>query len=302
MEAMAMSGFVVVTGATGRQGGATARALLADGVDVHALVRDPDDARARALAVAGATVVRGDLDDPGSLVAAFDGARSVFSVQMPDLADLLGDREMLHARHTADAAATAGVGQIVHTSVSGAGRGEPVDAGRFGAHMAHYWHSKAEAERAVRESGVPRWTVLRPATFMQNFVRPSFYYADGTSDRLLVVTDPDRPQPYVATTDIGSAAAAAVADPERFHGVELELASEVLTLREAVRTLNDVWGTEIVLPDSVEQAVAWGAPEHYVVSQQFVTEHPSPARPDDARALGLPTTSFADWACATLRS
>ncbi|MEJ2889855.1 NmrA/HSCARG family protein [Actinomycetospora aeridis] len=291
-----MSEFVLVTGATGRQGGAVARALLDAGVPVHALVRDPGAPRAADLAARGATLVRGDLDDPESLVAAFDGARSVFSVQMPDLEDLLGDREMRHARNTAAAAAKAGVGQIVHTSVSGAGGTEPVDEERFGAHMAHYWRSKAAAEQAVRDAGVERWTILRPATFMENFVRPSFYFADGTSDRLLVVTDPDAPQPFVATEDIGSAGAAAVLAPERFDRVELELAGEMLSFREAARTLSEVWGGEITLPASVEQAREWGAPEHYLVSQQFVTEHPQPARPEFARALGLPTTPFATWA------
>ena len=72
---------IVVTGATGNQGGATARSLLADGWHVRALVRDDTAPAAAALAAAGAELVRGDLDDPASLETAVRGAYGVFSVQ-----------------------------------------------------------------------------------------------------------------------------------------------------------------------------------------------------------------------------
>ncbi|MFF0344694.1 NmrA family NAD(P)-binding protein [Kribbella sp. NPDC004875] len=62
-----MSDVVVVTGATGQQGGSVARRLLADGVPVRALVRRPDADAARAIEAAGAELVVGDLTDRGSL-------------------------------------------------------------------------------------------------------------------------------------------------------------------------------------------------------------------------------------------
>jgi uncharacterized protein YbjT (DUF2867 family) len=58
---------VLVTAATGNQGGATARALLANGSTVRVLVRNPEAPNAKALAAAGAQVVVGDLDDLASL-------------------------------------------------------------------------------------------------------------------------------------------------------------------------------------------------------------------------------------------
>lgn len=78
---MSDSRVIVVTGATGRQGGATARALLSRGWTVHALVRDPNKPEALALEEAGAVLVRGNLDDVASLDAALRGAYGVFSVQ-----------------------------------------------------------------------------------------------------------------------------------------------------------------------------------------------------------------------------
>lgn len=294
-----MAGFVLVSGATGQQGGATARSLLAAGEAVHAFVRDPDAPRAKDLATLGATLVVGNLDDPDSLAAAMNGARGVFSVQTPDLADLMGDGETRHAAHLAEAARAAGVEQIVHTSVSGAGGREPVDEARWGEFTGHYWRSKAAAEQAVRDAGVAHVTILRPSTFMENFVRPSFYFADGTSDHLLVAVDLDVVQPFVAVADIGAAAAAAFADPARFDGVELELAGDLRTFREAAATLGEVLGTPIAVPDSPAQARAEGLADHFALTQQLMSAHPAPARPEFARELGLPTTSFAEWARAT---
>src|SRR5947199_8911673 len=111
---------VLVTGATGKQGGAAARALLKAGIPVRALVRNPD--RARAVRELGAELVVGDLHDPESLAPAMKGVRGVFSVQLPDMANLDGDSEWVQGRNLVDAAREAGVAHFVHTSVSGAGQ------------------------------------------------------------------------------------------------------------------------------------------------------------------------------------
>ncbi|MEQ3549128.1 NmrA family NAD(P)-binding protein [Pseudonocardia nematodicida] len=294
-----MSDPVLVAGATGKQGGAAARALRAAGTPVRALVRDPGSAAARALAGLGVEVVRGDLDDPASVVAAARGARGVFSVQMPDLEDLLGDREIRHARAIAAAVRETGVEQVVHTSVSGAGEhGRPgaVDPELWGAHMAHYWPSKLAAEEIVTGAGAGRTTVLRPSTFMENFVPPSMYLAGGDSAEFAVPLDADVEHPFVAVDDIGAAAAAAFTDPDRFDGVALELAGERLTFRQAVRTIGEAWGTEITVTDDPEAARASGLPEAFLRSFAFLGTYQAPAAPEDARRFGLPTTSLATWA------
>lgn len=72
---------MLVTGATGWQGGATARELLACGWRVRALVRDPSSGAAKALQTAGAELSLGDLEDKGSLERAVDGVYGVFSLQ-----------------------------------------------------------------------------------------------------------------------------------------------------------------------------------------------------------------------------
>jgi uncharacterized protein YbjT (DUF2867 family) len=297
------SSFVLVTGATGKQGGAVARALLRSGVPVHALARPPGSERATALGALGARLVPGDLDDVASLKAALDGARAVFSVQTPDPADPTGESEVRHGRNLVEAARAAGVKHFVHTSVSGAGTvdTERFDEQRWGAHMRHYWRSKAAVEHLVRAANFPRWTILRPATFMENFIRPSFYFADLTSDRLLVGVDSDVRLPFVVGDDIAAAAAAAFAQPQRFHGVELELAGDVLSFRTAAQILSDTLETRIELPASPERALADGLMTGLYQAQQYMSAHPAPARPEFAVDRGISVTPFDQWARTTLR-
>jgi len=112
---------IAVVGATGLQGGATARALLDAKIPVRALVRRPDSDAARALAEFGADLVAADLDDPEGLRAAFTGVDGVFAMTTPG-PDRRTDREVTHGHTIADAAAAAGVPHVVYSSVGGAER------------------------------------------------------------------------------------------------------------------------------------------------------------------------------------
>src|SRR5262249_45837755 len=79
---MANEKLILVTGATGKQGGATLRRLAKrGGVKLRAMTRKPDGDAAKAVAKLGAEVVQGDLDDAASLGRALDGAWGVFAVQ-----------------------------------------------------------------------------------------------------------------------------------------------------------------------------------------------------------------------------
>jgi uncharacterized protein YbjT (DUF2867 family) len=289
---------VLVTGATGKQGGATARALLSAGVPVRALVRDPGTERAEAVRALGAELVTGDLYDPESLRPAMLGVRGVFSVQMPDMTDLDGDSELVQGLNLVDAAREAGVPQFVHTSVSGAGQHTSVPGwaeGRW-ASMEHYLTTKTAIQDRVREAGFTHWTLLKPGFFMENFVPPSFLLPHGPGGGLVTTIKPGTGLALVAVADIGAAAAAAFAGPARFHRVELELASDLLTMTGVAEVLSGALGVEITAPDMTpEEAVAAGAPA-FAVRHEWQNEVGHPARPEYARELGIPLTSFADWA------
>ena len=79
--------------------------------------------------------------------------------------------------------------------------------------------------------------------------------------------------------------------------MELELASERLTMKEIARTLGEAWHVSLEAPDlTAEQAVALGMPSVAVKGHQMLKEVGSPATPEQARGLGLPLTDFKTWA------
>ena len=72
---------ILITGVTGQQGGAVARALHGTGFRLRGLTRKPDGERAAALARNGVEIVKGDLDDEVTLRRALAGAWGVLGVQ-----------------------------------------------------------------------------------------------------------------------------------------------------------------------------------------------------------------------------
>jgi len=291
---------VLITAATGRQGGATARALLADGsTPVRVLVRNPEAPNAQALAAAGAEVVVGDLDDPASLRAACAGARAVFSMQSPILSATGVDfsKERQQGRNLVEAALAAGVGTFVHTATSGVGDHRQVEGwaeGRWKSHEA-YWENKLATCDLVRTAGFTHWTLLLPATFMDHPMLDPAGFVDGR--RLITVIRTDRPIGLIAPEDIGEAAAAAIKDPATFNGVTLQLAGDLLTLPQIAEILSRLDGKEYeVQSGTVEEAVAAGLHPDVARGLTYMNVSPVLARPELARAHGLSPRSFETWA------
>jgi uncharacterized protein YbjT (DUF2867 family) len=289
-------GPVLVLGATGTQGRAVARALLAKGLPVRGLARSPSSAAK--LQAAGVTPVQGDFNDADALAAACQGARAVFSMQNAPFADPQSERR--EAAVVAEAARRAGVEQIVHTSVSGAGAFhrsmKDWGAGRW---SENYWESKADAEDVIRNSGVRFWTILKPAFMMENFVAPKvdFMFPDLARDQLITAFAPSTALALVAAADIGAAAAAAVGSAERFHGHEIELAGDRLTMAEIADVLSKMRGRPVAVRSlSAEAAVAHGLSSGWVSSQVWSNEVGYPATPDDSLRFGLQPTSMRQWA------
>ncbi|HEV3059790.1 MAG TPA: NmrA family NAD(P)-binding protein, partial [Vicinamibacterales bacterium] len=111
---------ILITGVTGKQGGAVARALQGVGFHLRGLTRKPDGERAAALASSGVDVVKGDLDDEATLRRALTGAWGVFGVQNSLEAGV--EREEAQGKRLAALAREAGVEHFVYTSVGSANR------------------------------------------------------------------------------------------------------------------------------------------------------------------------------------
>ncbi|MFH9268070.1 NmrA family NAD(P)-binding protein [Streptomyces sp. NPDC017546] len=288
---------VLVTGATGRQGGATARALLAAGIPVRALVRDPHTRRAKDVEALGAELVTGDLADRPSLDTACAGVRAVFSVQIPPMSgsgvDFAGERAQ--ATHLIEAARAADVPQFVQSSTSGVGAHTETPGWAEGhwAAMEPYFATKQAILEAVRGAGFARWTVVKPAFFMENLPQLA---PEGPGGGLATVIRPDTTLALVACEDIGAAVAHAVRDPDRFHRVELELAGDRLTMEQVAGVLSTAWGVPVAAPSmDLDEALAAGMPA-WGAGHLWSNAITQPARPELATELGIPVTSFAAWA------
>jgi len=286
----------LVTGATGAQGGATARSLLAAGRKVRILTRNPDADSARDLAQRGAEVVRGDLDDAATLHSATQGAQSVFSVQVPDPTG--GDAERRHGYALVEAARQAGVQHFVHTSVCEAGRHPQFP--RWGQQYwwEKYWTDKWDIEEAVRNAGFERWTVLKPAFMMDNFARPKsdFMFPHLRSGRILTALAPETGMQLIAASDVGAFACAAIVNPQQFVRANIDLAAETLTMSEAAATLQRVLGRHVeAVSVSAEEAIQSGLFPGWVRSQEWTNVAGYKADIAGLARYGLPLTRFSDW-------
>ncbi|MCP3142065.1 NmrA family NAD(P)-binding protein [Pyxidicoccus xibeiensis] len=296
---MSSNDSVLVTAATGRQGGATARALLAEGsTSVRVMVRNPEAPNARALAAAGAEVVVGDLDDPASLRAACAGARAVFSMQSPIVSATGVDysKERQQGRNLVEAALAEGVGTFVHTATSGVGDHRNVEGWAEGRWKSHeeYWENKLATCDLVRSAGFQHWTLILPATFMDHPMLEPAGSVDGR--RLTTVIRIDQPIALVAPEDIGKAAAAAIRAPATFNGVTLQLAGDVLTLPQVAEVLSRLDGKEYVVQSgTVDEAVAAGLHPGVAQGMTYMNVAPVLARPEIARSYGLSPMSFDTW-------
>jgi uncharacterized protein YbjT (DUF2867 family) len=214
---------VLVTGATGNQGGATARHLLAAGWRVRALVRDDTVPAAAALVAAGAELVRGNLDDHASVEAAARGAYGIYSVQSAN------DNEIARGKTVAAAAKAEGVQHLVYSSVGGV-----ESQNRF--YLEHGWGTidKWQIEMHIRDLGVPA-TILRPGGFMEDFISPARFFQGGS---LNVPWHDDLVMNLIAIEDVGAFAALAFAEPRVYLGKAMEIAGDRLTAPQIADALS----------------------------------------------------------------
>jgi uncharacterized protein YbjT (DUF2867 family) len=222
---------ILVTGATGHQGGATARHLLQQGFRVRALTRDPAKPSARALAERGAEVVEGDLDDRGSVDRALRGAHGVYSVQ--NFWETGYEREVEQGVRLADAAKAAGIEHFVYSSVGSAHR----DTG-----LAHF-ESKWTVENHIRAIGLPH-TILRPVFFMDNWESP-FLRGAVLAGTIGMPLDPSATFQQVAVDDVGAFAAKAFEDRDRWLGRAVDLAGDERTVPEIADVFSRVIGRPV---------------------------------------------------------
>jgi uncharacterized protein YbjT (DUF2867 family) len=274
---------VAVLGATGGQGGAVAAALLEAGAAVRAVVRDPGSGRARALAVAGAEVVPGDLFDAVSLADAFRGTAAAFAVTTPFQDGL--DAEVAQGEAIVRAAADAALPHLVMASVASADRDTGVP----------HFETKARTEELLAASGLPA-TVVAPTYFYDNALGAMDEVAAG---RLTMPVPGDTPIQQVARQDLGRAVTAVVADPERWIGQRIEVAGDDPTPVRMAAEIGRAAGGPVVFRQSSLEDLRTVNPDMFAMYSFFVNG----GYQVDMAALrtqfpAVPWTSYATWADA----
>lgn len=274
---------VLVTGATGQQGGATARELLAAGYAVHAMTRHPERDAATALADAGATLVQGDLDDEASLRAALAGKWGVFALQNTWEAGV--EQEEVQGKRMARIAREVGVQHYVYASVGSAHRETGIP----------HFDNKSRVEDVVRDLDFPSWVILRPVFFMENLTSPWFKPAidDGT---LALGMGADTPLQMVAVRDIGRYGKLAFERHDEVNGRAIDFAGDELTPKEIAAVLSEAAGREITHFQVPLDQVRASSEEFAIMLEWFEKVGYDADIEGNVERYGIRPTRFAEWA------
>jgi uncharacterized protein YbjT (DUF2867 family) len=307
---MAEQQVIAVIGATGAQGGGLVRAIANDASGefrARAITRDPASDAAKALAaLPNVDVVQGDLEDPASIEAAFDGAHGAFCVTF-FWVDFSPETEMRHATTMANAAKSAGVGHVVWSTLE--------DTRRFvtddrmptlqGKYKVPHYDGKEEADAVFRNAGVPV-TFLRTSFYWENFI----YFGAGPArgeDGVLTLTMPmgDKRLPGMASEDIGKIALGVFKRGPEFIGKTISVAGEHLTGAQLAEKFTRALGEEVryfdVDPDVYRGFGFPGADEMgnmFQFKRDFEAEYAGARDLDFARSLNPELQTFDVWLAA----
>jgi uncharacterized protein YbjT (DUF2867 family) len=274
---------ILITGATGQQGGAVARQLLSAGHKVKAMSRNPDSEKARALAALGAEVVPGDLNDAASLKRAFDGAWGVFAVQNTWEAGVEGEEEQ--GKRTAEVAREQGVQHFVYTSVGSAERETGIP----------HFDNKWRVEETVRGLDFPSSTILRPVFFMENWVSPWFKPAidEGT---VAIGVKPDTRLQMIAVDDIGKYGRLAFEQHEALNGQAIEIAGDELTMPQVAEIIGRTSGKPVSFYQVPIEQVREFSEDFALMLEWFDRVGYGSDISGNAAKYGIEPTSFEAWA------
>ena len=273
---------VLVTGATGKQGGAVVDALVSGdygAYDVYAMTRNADSEGAKALIERGVTVVEADMNDRASLDAAVAGMEYVFIVTtfFEDGTEM--EREQ--GIRMVDACADADVAYVVYSSVASAATA-PLD----------HFQSKHAVEEYLADSTL-EWTVVRPVYFMQNF---AWQEADLQAGRLALPLADGVSLGVVDVGDIGRTVATCFAAPAEWMGETVEIEGDDLTLEEFAAAFGDALGHHVdAVHLDVEAYRAEGGDEMADMYRWFNEDGYDVDSTATEERVGIDFRSFADY-------
>jgi len=253
------SGKICVVGATGKQGSAVVRALLAQKkFSVRAITRNPNGAKAQALALEGVDVVKADLNDAHSLVQAFKGCYGVFAVTN-FWADMNPETEVKQARNMIKACEFNDVKHVLWSTLEDT---TPVMAltneeKRDGYYVAHF-DVKEAIDAMWLDSGIPTTCVVT-SFFYENWIEsmPPTDYGHGY---VIGMNMADSKLSMMALDDFGRVAALVFSKPS-YQGQKIGFSSDELTGSEIAQIMSKykkaAVGYYAMADEDVEKAIGF---------------------------------------------
>lgn len=206
---------ILVTGATGRQGGAVIRHLVQRGFKVRAITRDPQKPASQSLKSRGVEIFKADMEDAASLHPAMQGVYGVFSLQNYWETGVGYHGEIRQAQNLAQVARDKNVSHFVQSSIAGCDQAKGVE----------HFESKWEIEQIVDSLLLPR-TFLRTVFYMENLLEKMAI--PGLAGAL----KPDLHLHIISVEDIGWFAADSFANPAVYLGQTVDIAGDSLTVTQ----------------------------------------------------------------------
>jgi uncharacterized protein YbjT (DUF2867 family) len=274
---------ILVTGATGQQGGAVARKLLSRNHQVRAMTRKPDSESAKVLASLGAEIIQGDLDDAASLERAVRGVWGVFAVQNTWEAGV--EKEEVQGKRIAEISKKAGVYHYVYSSVGSANRKTGIP----------HFDNKWRVEETVRGLGFSSYTILRPVFFMENFLSP--WFKPGIDQgKLMVGIKPATVLQMIAVRDIGEYGLLAFEKHAALNGREIDIAGAAHTMPETAGIFSKAAGRTITFERIPIEEVRKFSEDYALMLEWFDRVGYSVDIPANAKVFGIPPTTLEKWA------
>lgn len=215
---------ILVTGATGQQGGSLARLLLQKKHKVYALTRNTQSSAAQDLRNKGANVVKGDLDDSDSLERAAKDVESIFLMGTPFEDGTEG--ETRRGKLMADIAKENKVEHLVYSSVANADKNTGIP----------HFESKYKVEQHIKNLGIP-YTIIGPTFFMENLLGPGL-----EQGQLALPLSPSSILQQSALENIAEFSALVLERGKRFLGKRIDIASDEVTGEQAAKILSNELG------------------------------------------------------------
>jgi uncharacterized protein YbjT (DUF2867 family) len=276
---------ILVTGATGQQGGALINELAGKGFALRAMTRTPDSDKAKAVRAKEVEVVKGDLNDEASLKAALQGAWGVFAVQNTWEAGVEGEEEQ--GKRLARVAKDAGVQHYVYTSVASADRKTGIP----------HFDNKSRIEDTIRSLNFPSHVISRPVFFMENLPSPWFLHGDS----LVSAIDPQTKLQMIAVADIGKYAAKAFTDAGRLKGREFDIAGDERTMPETAAIMGRALGRTLSYVQIPLEEIRKNSEDFALMIDWFNKVGYDVDIDATAREFGITPTRLDDWS-ASLRA